>query len=330
MRVFYCRANDVSRQRLDTWSWAGQNAYNMFGRQTALALALSSAWLGNALGASRAMEEFCAYFSATFDTEAASLCLSLSSESQSTRLLLTTSSLTFSALHKPERRQVEWRLPLRSPVRFIVQCRKTEVAVTCRGRFMGAFARESGKCLLKTEAAKGVAVSDARFQPYEPVFFSDDFMRTDDADDSVWTAVRGKWQLSKAAQVSYAASPFRLQCVEGQDALYTTGHRFWHDYLCQVSVRPRTARSSVGLGFCLGASSAGHLFRHNAVERRFELVRRTAQGEELIAQRPGGLRARQWYRLGVAVCGTHVRCLVDETEVLRVSSAWFVEGNVGL
>ena len=352
----------------------------MFDRQTALALTLTTAWLGNADGASRALEEFCAYFSATFETEASSLRLVLASESQSTRLILTTSSLTFSTPPEPSRRQVAWNLPLRSPVSFIVQCRKAGVVVACDGRFGGAFARQPGKCRLKIEAAKGVAVADARFQPYEPVLFSDDFMRADDEDDSVWTTVKGEWQLSKAAQVSYAASPFRLQCVEGQDALYATGYRFWHDYLCQVSVRPQADKSSVGLGFYLSLvkgqiwragvplavgpatkrtadrsprarqdrhwSSAGRaarapdaarqndvvgfLFRWNGVDHRFEVIRRTAQGEELMAQRPGSLRVRQWYRLGIAVCGTHVRCLVDETEVLRASSTWLVEGSVGL
>lgn len=291
-------------------------------------------------GIGRAMEEFSLSFRATFQEPTASVRLDVASGGQSIGVVL---SPSFVSLGKS---RIECELPLRLPVPFILQCRKGGLTLACQGRVLGWCPRERGKCQVKGVSLEKTSLSEARFQPYEPVVFADDFMRTEEEADSFWETVRGRWALAKAEQLAYAASPFRFQAVEGEDAWAGAGHGFWRDYLCQVSLRIPDDRASAGLGFYTRKDGSRFVFRWNGGERRFELVRMpageaitrplrgqpagSAIAQPLLAQAAGGLWPRQWYRFGVAVCGSHVRCFVDEQEVLRASSDWLVEGAIGL
>jgi len=277
-------------------------------------------------------KEFSLRLRATFEQQDSSIRLSVVSEQETIGVVLSPSSVLLLCPSRSWRRkrEVKWELTAGKPVPIVLQCRQSQLAISAEGKTAATFRRKPGKCRVSVEGVQGVVVSGVRFQPYEPIVFADDFMRTDEVTSSVWTAPTGRWRLAKAQQFAFSASPFRLQAVEGNPAWYRAGHGFWRDYLLLASLRITSASASAGLGFYTGADDGGFLFRWNGMRSRFELVRTGSGEEKVLAEEPGGLHERQWYRFSVGVCGTQARCFVDETEVFRLSSDELVEGGVGL
>ena len=272
--------------------------------------------------------EFSIFFETRFSNAKESLPISITSDGEEiARLILSPAQLTL-LKKRGARQRIAWRLPLLKPQSFVIQARRSRITVVHEDRIVASILQIKGPFRVHFEGPHAKSVR-ARFQPTAAVEFDDDFMRTDESTGNSWSTVSGRWSLAAATQLAFAASPFRFQALPGLEALCKTGHSFWRDYLFRTAARLDTSNESVGIAFYYLPDGSHFLFRWNAVTRHFELNRISGK-QEILAERKGVLEAGQWYRFGVAVCGTYVRCYVDEIEVLRAVSDHLVHGGIGL
>ncbi|MDA1138412.1 MAG: hypothetical protein O3B01_07485 [Planctomycetota bacterium] len=278
--------------------------------------------------ASPARDGFVFSFQATFKEKESHLIFRLSGNDSHTLHLSTNKLVAQKSRGLVQKHKEEWKLNKGIEYRFLIQCRKKSFAVCVDGRRVMSLPREEGDISLTVEEVNDATIVSTRFQPCETVHFADDFMRQEDQ-GSGWETLTGIWQLARATQLEFAASPFRLQAIEGHEAQCVKGFPFWRDYLFQASTRIHNDKASTGLAFYrLGDTE--FLFRWNGTTKLFELLYKSGKETEILSTREGDLEKRQWYRLGVAVCGTLVRCFVDETEVLRGHSDRLAQGGIGL
>ena len=273
-------------------------------------------------------EEFVFSFQATFKEAEGFLVFRLNGKESHLLRLTTDRAVVQKSRGLFRKHKQRWTLKKGVAYKFLIQCRLKFWSLHVDGRRMMSVPREEGELSLSVEEVDSVAIKNTRMQPYETVHFADDFMRETNQ-GSGWKSQAGTWKLAKATQLEFAASPFRLQAVSGVNARCTKGFPFWRDYLFQASTRIHDSDASTGLSFYrLGDSE--FLFRWNGEKRLFELLHRNGESEEILTTREGDIERQQWYRFGVAACGTQVRCFVDETEVLRANSDFLAQGGIGL
>ena len=272
--------------------------------------------------------EFAFTFQVTFKENDSHLLLKLSGKDSHTLHLSPARIVAKSSRGIFRKRKKHWNLNTGNRHQCLIQSRQKSFSVYTSGRHVITLPREEGDISLSVEEVNNVAVERTRFQPYETTHFADDFMRRD-GQSSGWKTLAGKWQMAKATQLDFAASPFRLQAVDGKNAHYVTGYAFWRDYLFQASTRLHSKNVSTGLCFYRMGESE-FIFRWNGPKSQFELLHRNGEKIESLATREGELEQQQWYRMGVAACGRQVRCFVDETEVLRAKSEYLAQGGIGL
>lgn len=171
-----------------------------------------------------------------------------------------------------------------------------------------------------------------RYQPVEPVFFSDDFMRQAQ-EMGPWRVVWGEGEVRALQSVERSANAFTffLRPKEGR-GLALTGEPFWSDYRFRVSVRPLGEVGWVGLVY------------HWQDEEDFCLVRwevgegpgkvqwiRTMDGQaEVLFEQPGGLEEGAWSRLEVWAAGERLQAGQDGRPLWDLPDSHFGQGKVGV
>ncbi len=183
-------------------------------------------------------------------------------------------------------------------------------------------------------ASKG-DLGEVEYQAVDDVFFSDDFMRTNDSSGG-WETVGGKWQTAPVQNPDMGANPFSYK-AEAPDEIATAinGHPFWDEYRYTCAVRPGEPSGSVGLGFYAQDANNLYLFAVKVRQQEklpdgFALLRVTDGQVRQLSVCPGGLLAGQWYQLQVRADGDTYTACVDGQPVLTAKDAVFTGGKVAL
>lgn len=175
-----------------------------------------------------------------------------------------------------------------------------------------------------------VALADAVCQTVGEPVFSDDFMR-EAGDPDPWTTVSGRWRQVGLGHEEQSVNGFYYRGRSAEAALATTGSAWWEDYVCSVSVGLEDAATC---GVCVlqrGDESVAFLADSSArPEASLRLVQVRAGAETVMAQTPGSLAPRQWYRLAVRLSGGRIEALVDGEPVLTCAHQEPRGGGVGL
>ncbi|HIE51665.1 MAG TPA: hypothetical protein EYP85_07875 [Armatimonadetes bacterium] len=231
-------------------------------------------------------------------------------------------------------------LPPEGTLSFTLQRRPGKIRLIC-----------GGETLLKVEEGEftrgrlGVAVSSSDlqwagvlYQPVEPIYFADDFMRSSRyAGD--WEEVFGFWKVKGPAatwtpRVGAPANPF---AYEGQGdregkALTTVGYWFWDDYSLQAAVRPRR-EGAVGLCAYVQDAANYFLFRWTAglgPQGKRQLVKVKGGREIVLAEEAGGYEPQQWYTLRLQGVEGNWRAFIDGHLALSAQDSAFGQGKAGL
>lgn len=204
----------------------------------------------------------------------------------------------------------------------------------------------------------GIAEGDAtlsakRYQPYADLYFTDDFMRTDNEPPlGSWGKVRGEWklhsvkELHSGTEVAFSANPFTLGGKAAKDghALVTTGHPFWDDYVFSVSLRAAPPATPNG-ELAGGTSASGIVFGYGPdvhyrlrweitgrrrTFRKIQLLHVSGAEQKVLAEAYAVAGADQWYRVQVRTRGRRSRVLIDEAELFDLTLPTFAGGPVGL
>ena len=202
-------------------------------------------------------------------------------------------------------------------------------------------------------AEGGATLSAKRYQPYADLYFTDDFMRTDNEPPlGSWGKVRGEWKLHSVqelhagTEVAFSANPFTLGGKAAKDghALVTTGHPFWDDYVFSVSLRAAPPATPNG-ELAGGTSASGIVFGYGPdvhyrlrweitgrrrTFRRIQLLHVSGAEQKVLAEAYAVAGADQWYRVQVRTRGRRSRILIDEAELFDLTMPTFAGGPVGL
>ncbi len=194
--------------------------------------------------------------------------------------------------------------------------------------------------------ASGEGTIDVNVNKLEPVFFTDDFMRTSE-DQNQWKVVSGEWDLRSAwddvvnsattmDKKAYAQNPFAWagRVKDNQPALCTTGQESWEDYTFTASVCPGgdgavgIAANVTGLNYLLvkwlPASS------QNAKEKKISLINVAGAAQAELKTADFGYLPGQWYRVSIISNLSGIKVLIDDREVLSSPPVFPSRGGVGL
>lgn len=195
---------------------------------------------------------------------------------------------------------------------------------------------DTGK--IGSSGSDGWAWKDARLQPIEEIYYSDDFTRADTQQNSDWKTSGGVWKLTAAsptvtvANRDMSANPFSYQVdASGSQAFAQTGRWFWDHYDAQVSVKPM-AHGAVGLAVYVQDEKnyIGFLWRESDGPSARELVRVVDGNPTVLAHDAGSFLPRQWYRLGVRTSPGSIETFIDGQPVFKVPNNYFGQGGIAL
>ncbi len=190
-----------------------------------------------------------------------------------------------------------------------------------------------GKCGWQVKG-DGLSVEPGTLQTVEELFFSDDFMRTDDQLGG-WEATVGKWENNQqGSKVSRSANAFSFRSKGGEPCIAVHGNPFDHDYVVQAAVRSDNAGA---LGLVVGYQD----------EKNYYLMKWTAAANEdggtcrlqrmfdgklvdLTPPIPGGYLPDVWYKLQLSLAGGWVYGWIDDVPLFEVAAQAFGEGRIGL
>ncbi len=239
------------------------------------------------------------------------------------------------------------RGPGRDSVRELtLRRREAMVYVLADGqRLLSAFdgTQAAGWVGLRAGDAATVTVVEDGYQPVEEIYFTDDFMRTEDQQElGVWTHGAGEWRFYSVSETNPDAdadrsvNPFSLglKPTDEQPAMVFAGQNFWDDYELSVAVKG------------LGAGWAGIIFAAQTPQdfwllraelsgwppaaRRIELARVVGGEETVVAGGTAALASQQWYKLGVRLRGDRLACLLDEDPIFERVDPSLAGGRIGL
>lgn len=185
-------------------------------------------------------------------------------------------------------------------------------------------------------AVSGNAIGGIRYQPVEPAFLNDDFMRGE-REQGAWEVIAGKWSVRATGDPKMGANPFTYQGQQDHGVgLVTTGLPFWDDYVFEVSAKPTSDTGALGLAFHCRDGKSYLLFRLRTNksagqgEKGAELLRIEDGQETVLAQGNTCLVAGQWYRLAVRVRDGVVTACVDGREIVEAEDGQLPTGRIGL
>lgn len=181
----------------------------------------------------------------------------------------------------------------------------------------------------------GDAVDSLRYQPVEPPFLADDFMRGE-KEQGAWEIAGGQWAVRATGDPRMGANPFSYRGQARGLGVAVAGLPFWDDYAFAVSVRAASATGAVAQGFYWRDRSNHFLFRvrlGDAVSDPAggaELVRVTDGKEAVLARGDGCLVKGQWYRLSVRISDGAIRASVDGAPVVTAEDRSLTGGRAAL
>jgi len=179
---------------------------------------------------------------------------------------------------------------------------------------------------------EGITLEDSWVQVVEEPYFTDDFMRTEEA--GAWEEIDGKWRNNaQGRDVERSANAFSYRAEARETALAVAGHPFWSDYLYEAAVRC-DAPGAVGLVFHYRDAQNYLLFRWSSAQHEDggvkQLVRVFRGTRTELARLPGGFAPEVWYKLRVAGTTGRVFAWIDDTPLLDVNELTFGQGRIGL
>jgi len=180
--------------------------------------------------------------------------------------------------------------------------------------------------------------TDVRFQPMEPVYLTDDFMRAADYAGN-WMPLSGRWSLEgirgepQPPPPDQTSNPFAYRGATDAEApaLSAVGYWFWTDYSVAVAVRPQS-RGAIGLCAYVQDERNYLAFQWTAglAEGSKRLVRVIEGAMTVLTEAPGGYERGQWYWLELRASGGEVAAFVDGREACRAGNTAFGLGRAGL
>ena len=223
-------------------------------------------------------------------------------------------------------------LPLAKDVPFVLKMRRDMVTLLMAGQTRGfpLPTRWEGK-----NARRGMAFADLRCQPIEPVYFTDDFMRTN-AERGAWEAISGLWSTAAEQNPGMGANPFAYSARATGPGYATSGYPFWEEYRFEASVRPGSGEGALGLCLYYQDQQNHYLLRARCRPKReplpdgLQLVVVKGGKERVLAQGAGCLVHGQWYRVSLQVRGRTLTAAVDGAPLLRAEDSTFSSGMVAL
>lgn len=203
--------------------------------------------------------------------------------------------------------------PINAMTELAVRRRPHSVTVFVGGRVVLSAAMEP---MAGVFASRGLG--DAYLQECAPVVFADNFMRTEDA-PKVWETPAGSWKLYRVeGEPEQGSNPFAFRAEQGERAVAVAGYDFWDDYDFAASVRPqaraveimahwRADNDNVALRLWMPEDDLGALL---------ELVRRTPEGERVLASAPVQAEPDRWHRLRLRISRGRVVAGLNGRDVL--------------
>ena len=216
---------------------------------------------------------------------------------------------------------------------FVIRERRDRI-LFLSGESRGAIPAEGlwNGCL----ASGGSGLERVRYQPVEPAFLSDDFMRGE-KEKGAWQILSGKWSVRAAGNAKMGANPFtHLGHAAKGPAMCMTGLPFWDDYRFHVSVKPTSASGTLGIAIrCRDARNCVLLRIRtvesgNRAEGGAELVRVANGNETVLARGDACLCQGQWYRLGIEGNRDTLTASVDGMVVSEAENVDLHTGKVAL
>jgi hypothetical protein len=190
--------------------------------------------------------------------------------------------------------------------------------------------------------ARGGSWEELLMQPVGDLVVEDDFVREEGA-ESVWEPMSGEWEAKtlrddeQAAQEEpeKSANAFSYLGSGTPRGITVTGNWFWDDYAMETALKP------------LGEGAVGIVWHYQDEENylaarwtprvsaageanRLQLVAMEGGESRVVAERAGGYRPGQWYKMRVEVCEGQVKCLIDDETWLQTRLDLFGQGLVGL
>lgn len=231
------------------------------------------------------------------------------------------------------------KLPSGSDFAFVIKVRKDRLTTVVNGNLTGIAALKTRSVggRVGTSVVGSATVEQLRVQEVEPVYFTDDFMRTEE-ESGEWKTVSGQWRTKSIETVNpdpvRSANPFSYYSVAAGKSITVAGRWFWDSYLYRVSVKPE-APGAVGLVLYYQDPRNYLAFRwwsadssHTGRARQLLYVR---EGVEHVESATGsGYQAKQWYRFTVKATDTQLRGFVDGEQAFAVESPPFCGGKIGL
>ncbi|MBT3381845.1 MAG: hypothetical protein HN742_08930 [Lentisphaerae bacterium] len=184
-------------------------------------------------------------------------------------------------------------------------------------------------------AAVGAALGRVRYQPIEPAFLNDDFMRGKD-EKGAWEVTAGTWSVRATGDPKMGANPFTYQGQAKGVGLVVTGLPFWDDYTFDVSVKPTSNRGTLAQAFHFRDSANHLLFRlrlsdaEDNTRNGVEIVQVVGTQESVLARGDGCLVKGQWHRLSVQIQEDAVTAVVDGRTVATAKDTVLHSGKIAL
>lgn len=193
---------------------------------------------------------------------------------------------------------------------------------------------------------------DARMQPVEDIYWTDDFTRLP-GQNGDWKPGAGRWTLTSSSEESAAAgsskrtvseriemsaNPFAYRSAGAQGASGAAGASwtqagrwFWDNYEAGVSVKP-LARGTVGLAVYTQDAKNYIAFQWSSQEGAAsrQLVRVVDGKSTTLASAPGAFLPRQWYRMTIRTSPGFLETFIDGASVFKMRNDWFGQGGIGL
>ncbi|HAZ64726.1 MAG TPA: hypothetical protein DCZ72_14105 [Armatimonadetes bacterium] len=229
------------------------------------------------------------------------------------------------------------RGPGRDSVRELtLRRREAMVYVLADGqRLLSAFdgTQAAGWVGLRAGDAATVTVVEDGYQPVEEIYFTDDFMRTNEHQGG-WQTSGADWETVSETNPELGANPFAYKVdATGGLAQARRGEPGWSDYYAAVAVQPNGPEGHIGLGWYAQGDDDMYLLRAIVGRGR-------AGGLELgwlsdgefhpLATASGGLANGQWYQLAVQSAGPQLTVWVDGRQVIQTTDTTFSGGGLVL
>lgn len=217
-------------------------------------------------------------------------------------------------------------------VPFVLKERRDRIVLRVGGRSVAVSAQGLWEGKL---GSSGAALAGLRYQPVEPPYLADDFMRGE-KEQGAWETLGGEWSVRAKGDPRMGANPFTCLAKAKGAGLAAAGLPFWDEYAFAVSARPARAGGWVGQAFYLRGREDLLLFRVRVGDPGAdagggaEIVRVREGKETVLGRGDASLAPGQWYRLGVQVRDGVAAGAVDGRQTAAAETGDLHEGKVGL